>query len=154
MHKKALLIALSMMAVGAQAQELATCRAPAGHVYFHHAGLVQKAQAGWDTDKISQGVFTLSRVGANALDILFLDSRNKPISTAQSGGQVTLLRNSADSITVLVYYESATTEIYSFFKEKDGRHRFTLMQNKTGDDAMFPKSSLMVGDCDPIRFLK
>lgn len=154
MYKKALLISLTVVAGGVRAQELATCRAPAGHIYYHHAGFIQKAQAGWGEDKISLGVFTLSRVGANSLDILFVDSRNKPISTVQSGGQLTLLRNSSDNITVLVYYESALTEIYSFFKEKDGRHRFTFMQNRTGEDAMFPKSSLMVGDCDPIRFLK
>ncbi len=70
------------------------------------------------------------------------------------GGLVRLLRRSADTITVLVHYSGATTEIYSFFREKDGRNRFTLLQNRTGAGALLPKSSLMVGDCDEIAFEK
>ena len=95
---------------------------------------------------------TLIRTG-NKVDVLYVDTRNKPISSVQDGGNVVLLRQGSDSITVLVHYQDgSTTEIYSFFKEKDGTHKFTQMQSKTGNSAMFPKSALLVGTCDPIKF--
>lgn len=134
------------------AQEIATCRVPSGFVYYHFAGMVSKDQAGWSEDKVSKGVFSLTKLPNGAADILYVDIQNRPISSTQDGGTVRILRKSDDSVTVLVHYASATTEIYSFFKEKNGKHRFTWMQSKTGGEATFPKSSLMIGDCDPIRF--
>lgn len=148
---KLLIAAMLLGTVGmAFGQEVTTCRAPAGKVFYHYAGAVAKDQAGWSDDKISKGVFSLTKVGKDAFDVLFIDGFGKPISSTQDGGVVRLLRRSADSITVLVYYPKGTTEIYSFFKEKDGRNRFSLLQNRTGDEVTYPKSSLLVGDCDAI----
>ena len=150
---KLLVTAMLLGAVGlAFGKEVTTCRAPAGKVFFHYAGDSAKDQAGWHDDKISKGVFTLTRVGKDVFDVLYLDTRGKPISSTQDGGVVRLLRRGSDSITVLVYYPTSATEIYSFFKEKDGRNRFTLLQSRTGDEVAFPKSSLLVGECDEISF--
>lgn len=142
----------ALMATGAHSQEIAVCRAPVGKAYYHYAGLVGKANAGWSDDKISDGVTTLTRTDGK-LDVLFVDTRKKPISSLQEGGTVVLTRLSTDTITVLVYYQDgAATEIYSFFKEKDGKLRFTQMQSKTGAAAPFPKSAVLVGTCDSIKF--
>lgn len=149
-----LMFAVMMMPIcfAAQAQEIATCRNPEGKVFFHFAGVLGKANAGWGEDKISNGVFTLVRTG-KTLDLLYTDTRNKPISVTQEGGNLVLLRHGPDSITVLSHYPNGpTTEIYSFFREKDGRHRFTLLTSKTGDAALTPKSSVMTGICEGIRF--
>lgn len=143
---------LAAAAGTASAQEVANCREPKGHVFFHFSGMVPKANAGWGEDKISGGAFTLTRSG-NTLDILFVDARSKPISSTQDGAKVVLLRHSLTSASVLVHYPNGpTTEMYSFFREKDGRHRFSLLASKTGDDALAPKSALMVGDCGAINF--
>ena len=144
------LAAISALAV--HGQEIATCRGPAGRAFFHFEGLTDKAGSGWTEDKISKGVFSISRTGANEYDILYIDIQNKPISTKQEGGIVRLIRRGKTNLTFLVFYPMVTTEIYSLFTEKDGRSPFSLMQNKTGEGAVFPKSSVMVGDCDPIRF--
>ena len=148
---KLLCIGIGMMSAAAQAQEIATCRAPEGQAFYHYAGIQKKDSAGWSKDKISKGIFTLKMVGPEALDLLFVDAFNKPISAVQDGARVILLRKSNESIAVLVAY-SSLTEIYTFFVEKDGTNRFTMLQSRSGPDVPFPKAVLLVGVCDTIQF--
>ena len=152
MIKKSILALMSIISLTAYSQQITTCRAPAGKAYYHFDGLVDKAGAGWTDDKITKGVFSLSKIKEDTFDILYVDIQNKPISSTQEGAIVRLIRSGPNILTLLVFYPTATTEIYSFFKEKDGRFRFSIMQNRTGEGATYPKSSVMVGDCDPIRF--
>lgn len=136
-------------------QEIATCRTPIGKAYYHFAGLAKKENSGWQDDEISGGVFTLTKIGTSvtdAVDLLYVDANKKPISTVQSGGIVRLLNFDSVNITILVYYPKSVTEIFSFYREKSGRYKFSMMQNKAGADIAFPKSSLMVGDCESIKF--
>ena len=114
--------------------------------------MVEKADAGWADEKISGGVLTLVRTSNGTLDMLFIDVRNKPISMTQDGAKLVLLRSSDRSISILAHYPGATTEIYSFFQEKDGRNRYSVLTSRTGPQAAVEKSSVMVGLCDPIRF--
>jgi hypothetical protein len=149
----AVVIAASVMASpGATAEEITTCREPSGTAYFHYSGLVDKKGSGWQSDKIGGGAVTLVQNSDLSFDILYLDTRKKPISSVQDGGIVRLLRQSGDALTLLVHYAGATTEIYSFFREKDGQSRFTMMQSKTGAGAVVPKSSILLGLCETIRF--
>jgi hypothetical protein len=135
------------------AQEIATCRSPTGRAFYHFDGIIKKADSGWADDKISSGVFSFIRANDGAIDILYVDTRLKPISASQDGGIVRLLRGTSTNATVLVFYpDGAATEIYTFFKEKDGGHKFTFLQSKSGDLATVPKSVLLVGTCEPIRF--
>lgn len=136
----------------AHAQEITTCRSPSGKAFRHFTGVQEKASAGWSDEKISKGVVTLVRGGDGKLDMLYLDIRNKPISMTQDGAKVLTLRNAQDELSLLVHYEGSTTEIYSFFREKDGRNRYTVLTSRIGPKTFAPKSSVMVGDCDPIRF--
>lgn len=150
--KAASVLACAVLSVsGANAAELASCREPAGRAYFHFGGLLKKSDSGWQDDKITGGAFTLTQSG-DSFDLLFVDWRKKPISSAQSGALVRVLRRGPGFMTLLVYYPDAATEIYSFFKEKDGSHRFALLQEKHSEDTPVPKSSLMVGACDPFQF--
>lgn len=132
--------------------ELATCRAPVGKSYYHYSGLSEKKAAGWSDDKISNAVFTLTQGTDGSFDVLFVDGRGKPVSSAQDGAIVRLLRRGESSISLLVFYPSNSTEIYTFFLEKDGATKFTMMQSRSGDGVPFPKNSLLVGLCDQIRF--
>jgi hypothetical protein len=142
----------ALTSVTLQAQEITTCRSPSGKSFYHFSGMTDKSDAGWTDDKISKGFFTLRKIAENKFDILYIDGNNKPTSSTQDGAMVQVLRLGKTNITLLVYYPSSTTEIYSFFKETDGKFRFTFAQNKTGDEALVSKSTLLVGVCDPIRF--
>ena len=84
--------------------------------------------------------------------MLFVDARNKPISMIQDGAKVILLRRADDAISLMAHYEGATTEIYSFFREKDGKNRYTVMTSRIGPLALSQKSGVMLGDCGPIQF--
>ena len=143
---------LATTGANSQQAEIATCRSPAGKVFRHFSGIVEKADAGWSDEKISEGVLTLVRTSNGTLDMLFIDARNKPISMTQDGAKLVLLRSSNRSISVLAHYPGATTEIYSFFQEKDGRNRYSVLTSRTGPQAAVEKSSVMVGLCDPIKF--
>jgi hypothetical protein len=145
-------VVVTAMTVGtAVAEEITTCREPSGTAYFHYAGLVDKKGSGWQPDRIGGGAVTLIQNTDSSFDILYLDGRKKPISSVQDGGIVRLLRQTGDALTLLVHYAGATTEIYSFFMEKDGQARFTMMQSRTGS-APVQKSSILVGACETIRF--
>ena len=152
MWKTISILVATLTAVVSQAQEITSCRSPSGTSFYHFSGIIDKSNAGWADDKISKGVFTLRKVAENAFDILYIDTNNKPVSATQDGAIVKVLRIGKTSITLLVHYPSITTEIYTFYKQNDGGFRFTLMQNKTGDEALLPKSTLMVGVCDSIQF--
>lgn len=146
------LLALTTCTAIAQSEEIATCRNPSGRAFYHFNGLNNKTGSGWSDDKISNGVITLVRAADGNFDMLYVDMRSKPISMTQDGAKIRLLRLSQDNVTVLAYYDNSTTEIYSFFKEKDGKNRYSVLTNKTGNDVVIPKSSVMVGDCSAIRF--
>jgi hypothetical protein len=141
-----------MSAVNAQTQEIVTCRDPAGKAYWHFDGLAEKARSGWADDKLSGGSFTLVQLESKEFDLLYVDTRRKPISSLQDGAIIRPMRASPSAVQILIYYPTgSTTEIYTFFREKDGTSRFTLMTGRVGGDAPFPKSSLLVGTCDALR---
>lgn len=150
--KTALFGLLFCVSIYSHGAELATCRAPAGKSYYHYSGLSDKKAAGWADDKISNAVFTLTQGADGAFDVLFVDGRGRPVSSAQDGALVRLLRRGESSVSLLVFYPSNSTEIYTFFLEKDGVSKFTMMQSRSGDAVPLPKNSLLVGLCDSIRF--
>lgn len=137
---------LATAAQTAGAQEIARCQNAQGHAFYAFAGAVQRKDAGWTADKISNGAFSLVKRGAE-LDVLYVDARGAPLSSVAEGGKVLLLRADATSAAVLVVY-SQVTEIYTFFMEKDGKSRFALQQAKASP--LLAKNSLMVGDCSAL----
>ena len=139
-------------AANAQSSDITTCRNPSGKAFRHYSGAQEKDVAGWSDEQISNGVITLVRNPDGSFDILYVDVRNKPISVTQDGAKIVLLRMSDTDASFLAHYSGAATEIYTFFREKDGRNRYSVMNSRTGPNAFSPKSSLMVGGCDTIRF--
>lgn len=146
----ALAVLFSTVVFG-QSQEITTCRSPNGKVYRHYFGSQDKPGSGWGDDKISNGVITLVQLSDGNFDLLYVDIRNKPISVIQDGAKVVLLRGGPDDITLLTHYPESTTEIYSFFREKDGKVKYTVLTSRTGPDTFAPKSSVMVGDCSALN---
>lgn len=132
------------------AQEITTCRAPAGRAYYHYAGGVPQSEAGWRDDKISDSAFTLT-LTREGVDLLYTDTRRKPVSSTQDGALVRLVGRSETTVTVLVFYSgSGAVETYAFFQDLGRRHRFTMTQTRASGPV--PKASLLVGECEPIRF--
>lgn len=144
--------ALALTVEAASAEEITTCRAPSGTTYVHYAGATDKKRAGWRGDRNPGDVVRLVQNADLSFDILYTDPLGKPTSSVQDAAVVRLLRKSADTLTLLVHHPDFTTEIYSFFREKDGHSRFTLLQSMTGPPHINPKSSVLLGACDPIRF--
>jgi hypothetical protein len=153
---KAIFIALSFFAItaAANAQEMATCKEPQGYAYYPYKGLNKKETAGWDKDGITGGVFSLKRLNAEEWDILFIDTTKSIRSSKQEGAVIKLLRAGEKDMTFLVYYPGMTLEIYTFLQEKDGKNSVHILVSKGGDAAPISKSSVMVGTCGPIQFVK
>jgi hypothetical protein len=144
-----LLLAALCLASGAKAADVANCENPKGHVFYPQKGLVKK-DAGWKTDGIANAKFTLTTNDQNAFDLLFIDATQKVTSTTAAGGQIVLMRANPDDMAFVVAYSDAI-EIYNFWKTADNKFQFSMLQNR-GSGAVIPKSSVMVGQCDPIRF--
>jgi hypothetical protein len=132
--------------------EIASCRNLKGSSYFHYSGLAAKNQTGWQNDAITGGLTTLQRLEDGKYDIVIVDVRNKIISLRQDGGDVLLVRRGATDATFLHLNPGMTIEIYTFWTDRDGYHKFDLLQSKGGDGMLIHKSSVMIGDCDPINF--
>jgi hypothetical protein len=144
--KSALVACTAAVSLQVVAQDVATCRAPSGWGYYFPPG----ASTGWQQDRISDGVFSLVRT-RDDYDIVYVDVTKRPVSSKNDGALVRLVGRTSSTLTVLVYYpDTGNLETYGFLKGEDGKHRFTLSQTRL--NAMFPKASLMTGECDPIRF--
>ena len=133
----------------AQAQ-IASCHDPKGYAFFPFIDPVPKSNSGWTDDAITGGVATLTKVGTNDYDLLFIDTTKRVISSKQDGGIVRVVRSNPKEITVLVLYPNIV-EIYTFWKTKDGQLQYSLIQSKGADNPIY-KTSAMVGKCDFINF--
>ena len=148
------LLALSFAVTPAigQSIDIATCRNPSGTAYRHFSGSNDKNDSGWSDDKITNGVVSLTKDATGKFDILYIDFRKKPISVIQDGAKVIPLRSGPTEISLLVHYDGSATELYSFFREKDGKNKYSVLTSRLGPAAISAKSGVMVGDCDPIAF--
>jgi hypothetical protein len=134
----------------ALAADLANCESPIGQAYFPHKGLVNKKESGWQTDKISGGKFTLTKNSQNQYDLLFIDSTKRITSTVADGGKIVPMRRNADDAAFIIAYSDAI-EIYNFWKTAEGKLQFSMLQNK-GSGAVISKSSVLIGQCDFVKF--
>lgn len=131
--------------------EIASCRSPQGYSYFHHSGLLPNDQAGWQDDAITGGLTSLQRLEDGKYDIVLVDVRKKIISLRQDGGEVLLIRRGAKDVSLLHIHPGMIVEVYTFWTDAGGHHKFDLLQSKGGDGMPLHKSSVLIGDCDDIR---
>ena len=144
-----LLLGLVSFNTIAQAQ-IASCHDPKGYAFFPFIDPVPKNKAGWTDDAITSGVVTLTKIGKNDYDLLFVDSTKRIISSKQDGGLVKLIRANQKEIAVLILY-SNIVEIYTFWKTNDGQMQYSSIQSKGGENPIY-KTSAMIGKCDFINF--
>ena len=145
-----LLIVGLLVTTGASAEDIAQCSNPSGKGYFPYLGIVAKKSAGWDEEKITGGITTLTKIGENEYDILFVDSSKRIISSKQDGGKVILLYRGERELSVLVVY-SQVVEAYNFYVDKAGKAEYTNVISRAGDGVMISKASVMRGDCQFVR---
>lgn len=128
------------------AEDIAQCSNPSGKGYFPYLGKVAKKSAGWDDEKITGGIVTLSKIGVDEYDIRFVDSTKRIISSKEDGGKVILLYRGEQEVSVLVVYRQ-TVEAYNFYVDKAGKAEYTNVISRAGDGVMISKASVMRGDC-------
>jgi hypothetical protein len=151
---KTLIIFLLSLSATASAQEITSCKDPKGHGYFHHhpGGLMSKSESGWSEEKITGGITTLKKLPDGNYDILIVDIRKRIISFRQDGGEIILLRKGADDATFLHMYPGNVIELYTFWRDNEGKYRFDMLQSKGGAAMQIHKSSVMTGYCSEINF--
>ena len=149
--KVVLLLAGLLVFSGAySAEDIAQCSNPSGKGYFPYLGVVPKNSAGWNDEMITGGITTLTKLGKDEYDILFVDSSKRIISSKQDGGKVLLLYKGEKELSVLVVYIQVV-EAYNFFINNDGKAEYTDVISRAGDGAMISKASVMRGDCQFVR---
>lgn len=88
----------------AYSEEIATCNDPKGYAYYPHS-IFSKEDSGWQEDRITGGVTTLTRLGKNDYDILFIDATKRIVSSKQDGGKVIVSKRGVADVYVIVAYE-------------------------------------------------
>jgi len=136
----------------AESKILADCGSMSGYAYYIETDPAMKGMGGWKSDKISSGSVRLIAKDNQSIDLVFGDSRDKEISTKQSGGEVLPLRLNKDELLLIIIYEGATTEVYHFYKEGSS-YKYSSYQNKSFN-LPISKDSLMIGTCTNIDFEK
>ena len=142
MWKIFVIICLLTLGQSAFANTILTCGENKGHAFYFVGQLVKPKDAGWHEDGISGGKTALS-LSADNLDILFSDASGHLQSASATGGQVALLGTDGTWITVLVNYQNATTELYTFnLKTKI----YAISSHKYGASPI-QKASTFIGRC-------
>lgn len=129
------------------ANDVARCGNPTGTGYFPYLGLVGKNGAGWQKEKISGGLTTLTRLDQGEYDILFTDATKSVISSRQDGGKVVRLVRGRDDAMFIVLYPQGTVEIYTFLIDKAGKAEYIVTTSRAGDAGFVAKSTVMQGGC-------
>jgi len=125
--------------------EIASCRNPKGHAFYHDIG-------NWQRDGITDGITTLQKLNNGKYDIFIIDVRKKIISLTQDGGEILLLRKGTREATFMHIYPGTVIELYTFWIGLDGKAHFDIIQSKGGDNPLIVrKSAVYVGDCDEIK---
>ena len=141
-----------LLSTTSHAANVAQCSNPVGQAYYPYLGLMEKKTSGWTDDKITGGITTLRKIGKNQYDLLFVDSFKQIISTIQDGGKVYLYSKGTNNVSFLVLYPGKTVEVFTFLVNNDGKAEYTYVSSRAGDGVLFPKATVMRGDCQFVKF--
>jgi len=129
------------------ALDVARCGNPSGKGYYPYLGMVGKSDAGWQNEKISGGLTTLTRLDRGEYDILFTDATKSVVSTRQDGAKVLRFVKGSSDAMFLVLYPQGTIETYTFLVDKAGKAEYMSTTSRAGDAGFFAKSTVMRGNC-------
>ena len=133
------------------AETIASCEGLKGQSYYPDIGMfTDKNTSGWADDGISNGKTSVIR-NENSFDILFVDTLGDINSSKDQGAEIRLVMIEQNSFSLTSVFLNSSVEIYSFWKNKEGNFRYSLMQVK-GGSSLIPKNSLLTGNCSSIKF--
>ncbi|HVL79678.1 MAG TPA: hypothetical protein VM346_10390 [Sphingomicrobium sp.] len=130
-------------------QLVASCGASKGYSYFPRIGMVSEEESGFTEDTIRDGHFYVVKGADDSYDLIFKDASRERHSAVGEGAVVQKLRGGRSDSAFAVFYLSGarSVELYTFYKEDDGKLRFTNLVSK-GGDALIAKSGILVGPCE------
>ncbi len=148
----ALLFALCFSALS-HAQAITNCKNPVG-VGFYHSNKNKSGKTNFDVDEISGGMLSIHKTGKETYDLFVVDSRKKISSMVQDGGKFILLRKGEKDATFILIFPNSSIELYTIWLDDKGKSNLDMMQSRGGDSLLpaLHKSSLMLADCDAIKF--
>lgn len=123
-----------------------SCGELQGYSYYFEAGYVGKSKSlssGFTTDGYSGGHTTLSVDDKNNGKVSWRDSSGAEKSAVSTGGVVTVLRAGENGLNWFIQYSGGLLEVYSF---NILSKQVAMYVNNVGSD-IFPKNSILVGDC-------
>lgn len=127
------------------ATTIANCQNPEGHAYFPYAGMSPENMAGWDKDKITNGIVQLVQDEEGKFDIQFVDASKLIISAKADGATIIPFARNKNIISVAAIYAGTVLETYTFIKDLSGKNEFLMTQTKVNTG--FPKAGVMRGTC-------
>ncbi|WP_290539072.1 hypothetical protein [Alcanivorax sp.] len=134
------------------ASPVAQCFSPKGYTYYPEIGHIGQDSAGWKEDQISQGKVTLVKDADGKFDILFIDASETITSSRADGGTVAMVSRGKGSASFVVLYPGKTVETYTFVETTSGALDFMMTTSRSGDNVVFTKATVMVGNCSYINF--
>jgi hypothetical protein len=132
------------------ADDVAICTGLSGYSYYMDYGVVPKESAGWTKDEMDDFQLKVTRDSNGKFDILFKDQIGYA-SSLNDGATITPSIRTNDSLSLISNYPNQTTEIYSFWKNRDGKLKYSLAQVKNGTP-LIRKNTLFVGNCSILNF--
>ena len=149
MNKKIILILLLLQIPNVNAQVIAECDGVEGYTFNHSTELSvltkTKNLDKFVPDRIKNKISLIK--SGNDYDIL----TSSDFSARSGGGKIQQLYHSETSISFIVSYPPFTIEIYDFWIDGKGKAQLDFIQNRSGY-ALYPKSTLLTGNCDFIKF--
>ena len=134
------------------AQNIAICGDTSGYSYYPYHGLVKQGDSGMTSDAITGGKVTVKKLSQDEYDVLFAGSDGSIVSSKQDGGSVFLVLSNSSAFVFAIIYPGENAEYYSFWKEEDGKLKYSIQQARLGSP-LIRKINLMIGSCTYIDFL-
>ena len=113
-------------------------------------GVVPKKESGWSKDGMDNFELKVTKDVNGDYDILFKDVIGYT-SSKNDGAIIIPSITTNDSLSLISSYPNQTTEIYSFWRNKNGELKYSLAQIKNGTP-MIRKNTLFVGNCSSVIF--
>ena len=145
-----LLVSTLILSFNIFSKDIASCSGLQGYSYYMDYGIVPKKETGWSKDGMDNFELKVTKDVNGDYDILFKDVIGYT-SSKKDGAIIIPSIKTNDSLSLISSYPNQNTEIYSFWRNKNGELKYSLAQIKNGTP-MIRKNTLFVGNCSSVIF--